>query len=65
MVYDYSRSDCDWDGLRDHLRDVPWEDIFKLGTLDTASEFCDHLRDVPLKDIFKLGSSDAATQFCE
>ena len=24
----YSRSD--WDGLRDHLRDVLWEDIFKL-----------------------------------
>ena len=29
-AYDYSRAD--WDGLRDHLRDVPWEDIFKLGT---------------------------------
>ena len=25
---DYPRAD--WDGLRDHLRDVPWEDIFKL-----------------------------------
>ena len=26
-AYDYS---CiDWDDLRDHLRDVPWEDIFK------------------------------------
>ena len=24
--YDYSRAD--WDGLRDHLRDVLWEDIF-------------------------------------
>ena len=21
---------ADWDGLRDHLRDVPWQDIFKL-----------------------------------
>ena len=29
IAYDYSRAD--WDGLRDHLRDVPWEDIFKLG----------------------------------
>ena len=29
MAYDYSRAD--WDGLHDHLRDVPWEDIFKLG----------------------------------
>ena len=28
IAYDYSRAD--WDGLRDHLRDVPWEDIFKL-----------------------------------
>ena len=28
IAYGYSRAD--WDGLRDHLRDVPWEDIFKL-----------------------------------
>ena len=28
IAYDYSRAD--WDGLRNHLRDVPWEDIFKL-----------------------------------
>ena len=28
---DYDYSCADWDGLRDHLRDVPWEDIFKLG----------------------------------
>ena len=36
IAYDYSRAD--WDGLRDHLRDVPWEDIFKLGASDAASE---------------------------
>ena len=29
IAYDYSRAD--WDGLCDHFRDVPWEDIFKLG----------------------------------
>ena len=28
VAYDYSR--VDWDALPDHLRDVPWEDIFKL-----------------------------------
>ena len=28
MAYGYSRAD--WDGLRDHLRDVPWDDIFKV-----------------------------------
>ena len=39
IAYDYSRAD--WDGLRDHLRDVPWEDIFKLGASATASEFCE------------------------
>ena len=27
IAYDYSRAD--WDGLHDHLRDVPWEDIFQ------------------------------------
>ena len=38
IAYDYSRAD--WDGLRDHLRDVPWEDIFKLSASAAASEFC-------------------------
>ena len=38
IPYDYSRAD--WDGLRDHFREVPWEDIFKLSAFATASEFC-------------------------
>ena len=25
----------------DHLRDVPWEDIFKLSTSAAASKFCE------------------------
>ena len=29
------------DGLRDHLRDVPWEDIFKLSASAAASGFCE------------------------
>ena len=33
-------SPADWDGLCDHLRDVPWENIFKLGASTAASEFC-------------------------
>ena len=37
IAYDYSCAD--WDGLCDHLRDVPCEDIFKLGA-SAASEFC-------------------------
>ena len=37
IAYDYSRAD--WDGLCDHLRDVPWEDIFKLGASAAASDF--------------------------
>ena len=28
IAYDYSRAD--WDGFRDHLTDVPWEDIFMM-----------------------------------
>ena len=39
VAYDYSCTD--WDGLRDHLRDVPWEDIFKLSASAAASEFCE------------------------
>ena len=42
IAYDYSRAD--WDGLCDHLRDVPWEDIFKLGASATASEFCEWIQ---------------------
>ena len=37
--YDYSCAD--WDGLFDHLTDVLWEDIFKLGASAAASEFCE------------------------
>ena len=39
MAYDYSCAD--WDGLRDHLGDVPLEDVFKIGASVAASEFCD------------------------
>ena len=39
IAYDHSRAD--WDGLRDHLRDGPWEDIFKLSASVAASEFCE------------------------
>ena len=31
IVYDYSCAD--WDSLCDHLRDAPWEDIFRLRLL--------------------------------
>ena len=39
IAYDYSHAD--WDGLCDHLRDVPWEDTFKLAAFAAASEFCE------------------------
>ena len=39
IAYDYSRADSD--GLCDHLRDVPWDDIFMLGASSAASEFCE------------------------
>ena len=37
IAYDYSCTD--WEGLHDHLRDVPWEDIFKLSASAAAIEF--------------------------
>ena len=37
IACDYSLAD--WDGLHDHLRDVPWEGIFKIGASAAASEF--------------------------
>ena len=39
VAYDYSCAY--WDGLRDHLRDVPLEDIFKLSASAAASELCE------------------------
>ena len=39
IAYDYSHAD--WDGLCDHLTDVPLEDIFKLSAPAAACEFCD------------------------
>ena len=38
IAYDYFRADLE--GLCDHLRNVPWEDMFKLGASAT-SEFCE------------------------
>ena len=35
IAYDYSQAD--WDGFCNHLRDAPWEDIFKLGSSAAAS----------------------------
>ena len=39
IAYDYSCAE--WDGVCDHLRDVPWKDIFKLSASAAASEFCE------------------------
>ena len=39
IAYDYSCAD--WDCLCEHLRDVPWEGIFKLSASAAASEFCE------------------------
>ena len=39
IAYDYLYAD--WDDICDHLRDVPWEDIFKLSAFAAASEFCE------------------------
>ena len=42
MVYDYSWADCI--GLHDHLRDVPWEDTFKLDASVAVSEFSEWIQ---------------------
>ena len=40
IAHDYSHDD--WDGLRDHLGDIPWEDIFiKLNASAASIEFCE------------------------
>ena len=37
----YGYSCADWDGIRDHLRDVPSGDIFKFSASPATSEFCE------------------------
>ena len=37
----YNYSCADWDGLRNHLRVIPQEDIFKLSPSAAASKFCE------------------------
>ena len=39
IAYDYPCAD--WDGLHDHLRDVPWKNVFKLSASPASSEFCE------------------------
>ena len=39
IANDHSR--VDWDGICDHLRNLPWENIFKLSATAAASEFCE------------------------
>ena len=40
----YAYSHADWDGLCDNLRDIPWDDIFKVGASVAASEFCEWIQ---------------------
>ena len=35
----YDNSCADWDDLHDDLRDVPWEDVFKLSASPPFSQF--------------------------
>ena len=42
IAYDYY---CvDWDGVCDHLRNLPWEDLLRLSASVTASEFCEWVK---------------------
>ena len=40
----YDNYHVDWDSFHDHLRNVPWEDIFKFSASAAASEFCEWVR---------------------
>ena len=42
VAYDYSCAD--WDGLCDDLKDVPWEDIFKLDASAAANKIWEWVR---------------------
>ena len=42
IVHAYSCAD--WNSLHDHLRDVPWEDIFKHSASAADKEFCEKIQ---------------------
>ena len=42
MASGYSCADLD--GLRDHLSEVPWEDVFKLSASAAVSVFCEQVQ---------------------
>ena len=46
-----------YDGFRDHLRNVPWEDIFKLTASAVAGECCCRLKLMYISLIVKIRSS--------
>ena len=42
----YKNYCADWNGIHDHLRDVPWDDVIKLGAFAAAAtEFWEWLQD--------------------
>ena len=41
-AYDYSL--VVWDGTRDHSRDIPWEDNFKLNASAAGPDFCESVQ---------------------
>ena len=65
IAYEYSCAD--WEGLHDDLRDVPWEDIFKLSASAAPSEFCEWVQvgiDVYIPHR-KYQVKPHSSQFCE
>ena len=52
MAFEYSHDD--WDIHCDHLRDVPWKDIFKLSDSTAASEFCECVHTGIVIDVYVL-----------
>ena len=39
LMTSHSYSCAEWDGFCYHLRDLPWENIFKLGPSTAVTEF--------------------------
>ena len=50
---DYDQSCAEWYSLHDHLRDVPWEDIFSASA--AACDFCDWVQKIDVYTGLYLG----------
>ena len=60
---DYDSTCTDWNNLCDHLRDFPWEDIFKLIASAAGNGFCGWVQVTIVYTTFIVNTRSTLTHF--